>query len=331
MKYNTTYKQLISLKDSVKEIERITNEIIKFYKSKISMTEVIAPIFLEEDNNMLIDYSLVSRPVTLDLGDNYKIARLLQSHSNWLRSMVNRFELGPNEGLFSRGSFIWRDLPESPVSSTIRNEITFQYVVPKEHDLDELLESATLELYDLVKTLASDITKKYNIKDIYPEHVSFVTSQMLENEMPNMSFKEREVSFVIDEEAYILQQAGVKLHSGKIHSYIPPQIYDLKRFNQIILKDRINTDNIKVGSVSIIADGVQLSDQLSQYSLTSLKAQKFYSELLNKEDNKIIEVKINISRLAMALLAKGHIAETQSGVISDESNIIRMRYKLDKY
>lgn len=331
MKYNTTYKQIVPLKETIKEIEHITNEIIKFYKSKISMAEVIAPVFLEENDDKLIDYTLVSRPITLDLGENYKIARMMQSHSNWLRSMVHRLNLTPNEGLFSKGSFVWRDLPESPVSSTIRNEITFQYVISKDRDLDEMLESATLELYDLIKTLSSDIASKYQIKDIYPEQINFVTTQMLENEMPNMSFKEREVSFVIDEEAYVLQHAGVKLHSGKIHTYIPPQIYDLKRFNQIVLKDRVNTDDIKVASVSVIADGVQLSDQLSQYNLNSIKSQKFYSELMDKNDFKIIEVKINISRLAMALLAKGHIAETQSGVISDESNIIKMRYKLDKY
>lgn len=331
MKYNTTYKQIIPLKETVKEIENIKNEIINFYNSKVILTEVISPLFLEEDNDLIIDYSLVSRDVTLDLGEQYKIAKLLQSHTNWLRSMVNRFNLKANEGLFSLGSFIWRDLPESPVSSTIRNELTIQFVLQENQDIQETLDATTVELYDLIKTLAHDIEMKYDIEDIYPKSINFVTTQMLENEMPNLTFKEREVSFIIDEEAYVLSQAGTKLHSGKIHTFIPPQLYDLKKFNQLVLKDRVNTDDIKVASIAILADGIQLSDQLSQYGYNHIKTKQFYSELMNKKGSKTIEIKINLTRLAMALMAKGHIAETQAGVISEESNIIKTRHKLDKY
>ena len=330
MKYNTTYRQLISLKDTIIEIHDIKRKLVKHYENKYKLIELMPPLFLEEGDEKLIDYSVVSRGVALDLGHSYKVASILQSHTNWLRSMIERLEIKENEGVYSEGSFVWRDLPESPVSTTLRNEITIQAKIPAGTDYDEFSKEAAMELYDCIWAIANDIQQKFGVENIYPESADFTTSQLLENEMPHITPKEREISLCIDEEAFILTGAGRKMHSGKTHTFIPPQLYDLNNFHQLIFNDRINTNPIKVASVSILSNGIQLSDQLSQYGMNQLKSWEFYDNLI-KQEEKILEIKINIPRIAMALLAKGHIAEVQAGVISEESNIIRLRHKLDKY
>lgn len=330
MKYNTTYKQLLSLKETLKWIERFKNKIVTHYDGLFSLIEVNPPVFVEEDSEMAIDFNFISRDVTIDLGDSYKIARLFQSHSNWARDLIARLKMNDNEGVRFYAPTIWRDIHESPTSTTVRQEMTFQFKLNVDIDFNDYLKDMARDFYKLLIEMLDEVQKETGITHQYPRDIKFISAQQLENEFSDLTFKEREIEALIEEEAYVFANAGKTLHSGKIHTFIPPQLYDLNNFYQIVLKDRINTDTIKVASVAMLSSGEQLADQLTMYDLSNLKAKNFYKELINREE-KIMEVKINLPRLAMALLAKGHIAETQSGIISDESNTIKQRYKLEKF
>lgn len=330
MKYNTTYKQLISLKDSIKWIEKFRKTLDTHFSSLYSLSEVIPPVFLDEGNEMIVDFSNLTREVTLDLGDSYKVARILQSHTNWGRDLIHRIKLEENEGIKFFGTTIWRDSPESPVSTTVREELTYMFKVSKENEIKDVLKNLTKDLYQLIYVLLEQVKKEAKLDHQYPKQIKFVTAQQLENELPNLSFKEREIEALIEEEAYVFANPGKTLHSGKVHTFIPSELYDLNNFYQIVLKDRVNTDTIKVASVSVLASGELLKDQLALYDNAQQKAKTFYKDLMGREEN-IVEIKINLPRLAMALLAKGHIAEVQSGIISDESNSIKQRHKLEKY
>lgn len=330
MKFNTTYKPVIGLKDTIKILEYIKKSLSNFYHKKFKLIELDAPLFFEEDDENTIDFSQVTRDVTLDLGDTYQVAKIPLTHSNWLRNLIDRLELNDNEGLQIHEKYIWRDLVESPISTTVKNEITIQVKLKENQGQKLFLQEIVDELYSRFFQLAEDIAEKYNVKNIYPHSAAFITSQMLENEMINSSPKEREESFALDEEAFILSSAGKRMYSGKIHTFIPPQLYDLDNFHQIVFKDRVNMGVLKVASVAFLASGDTLKQQLFSYSLEELKAIDFYKKLIEQR-KKILEIKINLPRLAMALLGKGHICEVQPGIISNESNIIKQRYKIEKY
>lgn len=321
---------MISLKDSIKWIERIKKKLTNHYDEIFKLIEVIPPMFIEEDSDMVADLSPVSREVTIDLGDSYKVARLLQSHTNFGRDLINKIKLDEDEGVKFLGSTIWRDLPESPKSTTVRQELTFQIRINNEIEFEPYLKDLTQDAYSVIYSLLGEIQKEAGINHQYPRKVGFISSQQLENELPNMSFRERERETVIEEEAYVLVNAGKTLHSGKVHTFITPELYDLNNFYQIVLKDRVNSDTIKVASIALLSSGQQLADQLSLYDMSNLKSTQFYKDLIGNE-NKIVEIRFNLPRLAMAVLAKGHIAEVQAGIISDESNTLKQRYKLEKY
>ena len=329
MRFNSTYKQTIKLKDTIKEIESIKKIIINFYNRKFSLISVDLPTLLEENDERLIDYSLTSRPVTVDLGDEYKISKLVQTHSNLLRDMIMRLKLNTLEGLYTSSNYIWRDLPDQTTSSIVKNQITFQFKLPPAQINDEL-QKTTLELYDLIYSLADDLANKYELENIYPDKILSFDSQYLEKEMPNFLPNERETKTILGYNGFILKSPGKLLHSGKRHELIPPEIYDLKNHNYILLKDRVNSETLNVASIAILSSGKQLEDQLALYDASDNLAKDFYKNLIN-ETEKIIEVKINIPSLCMAILAKGHISEVQSGVFSEEALNINQKNKIETY
>lgn len=192
----------------------------------------------------------------------------------------------------------------------------------------QLTRDLSKKVYQIIYDLAIDVQKQYHINNIYNKHAEYITAQMLEHELPNQTPKNREIEFAIQKESYILESAGMKLLSGKHHSSIPPFLYDIKNSYQIILKDRVNYLPLKVASVSILANGNTLKDQLILNNYEKFLSTNFYNDLIQKQ-YKIIEIKINIPRLMMGLLAKGHIAEVQAGIISNEINQIKDRFDLE--
>lgn len=329
MKYNTTYTPKLNLKETIFAIAKYKTQLVQEINKMFNFTELTPPVALEEENELLVFDRVATRQCSFDTGTEYKVATLLLSHTNWLRQMMDRLNPDYNTGLFCYGSFIWRDLEESATSTIIKDEYTFQVKLDNNDATQEKSKKIAQEIYAIIFKLAQDVFKNHGIENIYPERATFVTSQMLENEFPHEFMKQREIEFALEQEAYILAAAGEKMYSGKIHSSIPPYLYDLKHFYQLVLRERNNNDVLKVGSVAILASGDLLRDQTNMHGVNQLLTLGFYDKISKINDYKIVEIKINISRLMMAILAKGHIAEVQAGALSSAAKVVRDKYGIE--
>jgi len=85
---------------------------------------------------------------------------------------------------------------------------------------------------------------------------------------------------------------------------------------------------MRVASISEVISGQKLADQLKVYKETKYLELNHYMELI-KQEKKVIEIKVNIPRLAMVILEKGHIAEVQAGTTNSEVEHIKERYKVE--
>lgn len=327
MKYNTTYTPKISLKDTILLTDEVRKKIIKYFESNYNLVNIMVPAYMPEDDELLLNFDEVTRGISFDTSKEYRVGRLVLTSSNYLRKMVRKLELKTNEGLITEGSFVWRDLDESPVLTPEKHEITIQFVAA---DKNDVAKQVAKQIYNVILEIAEDFKSRYKIKNIYPEHLPVISAQSLENEYPDKTPKNREIEVILEHDAFLFKNPGARLLTGHIHTSIPPVIYDLDDFYQIVLKDRINTYVLKVASVATIATGKKLSEQLSTFGLNDLKQMKVISSIIEDETN-IIEVKFNLPRLMMALLGKGHIAEVQPGVYSDEEKTIKSRYKIETY
>ncbi len=327
MKYNTTYSSLLDLKTTIYAIDNIKQKLISKIRELCDFITVNPPLFLSEDSELLIDIENLTRSISFDTLYEYRVGTLTLSHTNWMRNLIDRLNLNANEGLMSESMLIWRDIEESPTKSITKHELIFQIKITSDDEI-AIVRNLSKQIYQIIYQLAIDVEKKYHINNIYNNTAEFITAQMLEHELPNESPKNRELEFAIQKESYILESAGMKLFSGKHHSYIQPFLYDVKNTFQIILKDRVNYLPLKVAMITILANGNTLKDQLMLNNYERLLLTNFYSDL-TKKDYKIIEIKINLPSLMMGLLAKGHIAEVQAGIISNEVNQIKEKFDLE--
>ncbi len=328
MRYNTTYTPKMTLKQTIKAIDKFKKEIIAEIHAMYSFTNVDPPLFLPENSELLLSLDNVTRSISFDFGDNYQVGTFLLSHSNWARNLLSKLDFQDGEGLTMDATTIWRDLPNNMISTSAKEEMTFQVRIDDEEKAEQLVHDLSQDIYEIFYNLANKAKKEFDIENVFPSFADYIPAQILENEMPNESTHQREIETALVKGAFILSKPGTRLFSSKVHSYLPPTLYDLNNFNIIVVKDRVNGEVLKIASIALMANGQQLSDQLGKYNLKEKQAIKFYSDLV-KQEYKVIEIKINMPKLMMGLLGKGHIGEVQSGIVSKDVKTVSERYKVD--
>lgn len=330
MKFNTTYISTISLKNTIKELAFIKDELIQFLKTEYNLINISIPLFLGENDEKLIDLQSISRDLTVDFAYENKLGRFLFSPTNYMRNLINKLKLDFEEGIIGEGKFIFRDILQSPVTSIVKDEIVAQIKYPNFNSAEQAVKDFLFKFYDKIYLLAQKMHQKYNVSNLIEKKPYFVSAQALEIENPNQNFKEREISFSLEKHAFWLVAPGKVLYSGHIHTSLPLSLYDIKNFYQLVLHDRVNSGVIKPVQIGILANGVQLSDQLKLYNQPKYQAYRFYKKLMS-EEFKVIEIRINIPRIAMAILGKGHLFEVQPGVISEEAKTIIQKFNVENY
>ncbi len=186
------------------------------------------------------------------------------------------------------------------------------------------------ELYKYINTLEVDLSKKYSFPPVMHKKINIISAQTLESEFPTLEPKNREKNIINELNSFVLKNSGDNLFSGLRHSDVPVEIYAQKNHYEIMIKNIANSESVKVASVSQVVSGLLLEDQLAINHKSYLKESVYYADIIKNNYN-IIEIKIDIDKLMLSLLQKGHISEVQAEVTSNESKIIETRYKIEKF
>ena len=328
MKFNSTYTSKRTLRESVIDVSLIRDELISHIKKTFNSVYIASPLFLDEESELLIESPEVTRSIHFDESEEYRVNEMLLSNSNWLRSIVEKMELKDFESVYTETQSILRDIVQIPSQPIGNNELCVQIKLPKDEDFKKYVKDLTMEIYDLFYSIIEKFSIKYQETNIYPESAKMFSAQYLETEMSNLPPQQKEMNKLMDEEAILFAAAGAKMFSNKVHRTINPAVYDLKNYYEILFKDDINNDVVNVCSIAVMANGQTLEDQVRYYKVGSILEKDFYSKLAKQED-KVVELKINISKLAMIILKKGHIGEVQAGVVSKETKIISSKNKIE--
>ncbi len=329
MKFNLTYSQKINLRETLKWNNHIEKVIWNWAQKKFNLSNISIPLYQPEDSSLLTTNLNVSRNITFDSVFENRTFSFNNLPSNILRFQMNKMNYKEGEGLITKFTKIRRDIEEDPIKSLSRDEIVFQFIVSKDKSI-KIIDDISQDIYKIIYSIADEISAKHKIRNILPKELKNITSQQLANEYPNFSIDGRMETFIMETEAFILKGAGVKQFSGQRDKFIEPEIYDLIHHNEIYFRDRVNNAPIHIATISRLASGEELDDQLQKYSKTELKQYDFYSRLI-KDKNKIIEISVSVPAISMVLLNKAHISETQSGVYTDEALTLENKYKVEVF
>ncbi|MCK5807191.1 MAG: hypothetical protein KAG91_02230 [Mycoplasmataceae bacterium] len=329
MKYNTTYEQKINLKDTLTILDDFRETLISSFKKRYKMLRLISPSFLEEWDERRV-MTTDSRPISFDFGNDNNTGAMILDHSNWLREKVIDIDTSVNEGFYIEVNNIARDKFQTPTDSINNNNMIFAIRIADDANIEEAIRKELSIVTELINKKISSLMEKYPFLNTLPDHISTIDCQTMENEYPSLSFNEREDEFVNELKAFYMKNPGVKLYSGHRHKEIASETYHQQHIYQLLLMDYVNSNAINVCSVSQLATGTILNDQLSIFGKNSFKEFDYYAKII-KSDYNILEVKIDIGKLIMVMLEKGHISEVIPSVISNEAKTISTRYKINKY
>ena len=189
-------------------------------------------------------------------------------------------------------------------------------IAPRERTV-ETLRDAVEKIVDAICSTEKTMRAMFPKLALLPEtdpHVTFVTTQELEDLYPDLSSKERENAFVKEHPTTFLMQIGAPLRSGKPHDGRAPDYDDWSLNGDLLFWNHTLEQAYEVSSMGIRVDAETLDRQLTAAGCDERRDLPFHKALLAGELPQTMGGGIGQSRLCMLLLGSAHIGEVQSSI-----------------
>ncbi len=307
---------------------RETERAIKFIKdtfqheiiAALNLQRISAPLFVRPETGLNDNLNGVERPVSFDApcigGANLEIVHSL---AKWKRMTLGRYGFNAGEGLYTDMNAIRRDEEVDNLHSMYVDQWDWEAVIAKADRTEQTLKSYVQRIYAAMKSTQSRVCQKYSgIKNNFPEEITFVTTQELEDMYSELDPKERENALLREKKAVFLMQIGKELKSGQKHDGRAPDYDDWELNGDILLYYPLMDIAYELSSMGIRVDEDSLAAQIKAAGCEDRLELEFHKKLLNKELPYTIGGGIGQSRLCMFMLGKAHIGEVQSSVWPDE-------------
>ncbi len=307
---------------------RETERAIKFIKdtfqheiiSALNLQRISAPLFVRPETGLNDNLNGVERPVAFDapcIGG--ATLEIVHSLAKWKRMTLGRYGFGAGEGLYTDMNAIRRDEEVDNLHSMYVDQWDWEAVINKSERTVDTLKSYVKRIYTAMKSTQSRVCQNYKmIENNFPEEITFITTQELEDMYPDLDPKERENKLLREKKAVFLMQIGKELKSGKKHDGRAPDYDDWELNGDIIVYYPLLDMAYELSSMGIRVDEDSLVSQIKIAGCEERLELDFHKKLVNKELPYTIGGGIGQSRLCMFMLGKAHIGEVQASVWPDE-------------
>ena len=307
---------------------RETERAIKFIKdtfqheiiAALNLQRISAPLFVRPETGLNDNLNGVERPVSFDapcIGG--ATLEIVHSLAKWKRMTLGRYDFEPGEGLYTDMNAIRRDEEVDNLHSMYVDQWDWEAVINKSDRTIDTLKDFVQKIYTAMKSTQSRVCQKYKaIENNFPEEITFITTQELEDMYPDLEPKERENKLLREKKAVFLMQIGKDLKSGKKHDGRAPDYDDWELNGDIIIYYPLLDMAYELSSMGIRVDEDSLVAQIKASGCEDRLELDFHKKLLNKELPYTIGGGIGQSRLCMFMLGKAHIGEVQASVWPDD-------------
>ncbi len=258
--------------------------------------------------------------MAFELKEGGRQAEIVHSLAKWKRSALKRYGFGPGEGLYTDMNAIRRDEETDNIHSIYVDQWDWEKVITRDERNRETLEQTVRSVYKALKITEEYMAYEYDyIGHVLPEHITFITSQELEDAYPGTTSKEREYRAARRYGAVFIEQIGKTLRSGERHDNRAPDYDDWELNGDIIVYYPVLDIALELSSMGVRVDEEALSRQLEAAGCEERKELDFQKALLNGELPYTIGGGIGQSRICMFFLRKAHIGEVQSSLWPEET------------
>ena len=309
----------LSLLETQKAIKDCKDTFISELSLALNLSRVSAPLFVLKDSGLNDNLNGVERPVAFDIKQSGKIAEVVHSLAKWKRFALKKYGFEMGTGLYTDMNAIRRDETVDNIHSIYVDQWDWEKVISKEQRTLDYLKDTVKKIYKVIKSASEKVCAKYSLAPPeLPDEISFVTTQQLEDEYPDLTSAERENVVAKKYGAVFIMQIGGKLKSGKKHDGRAPDYDDWKLNGDIFVNYPVIGRGLELSSMGIRVDRESMLAQLEAENATDRLELTFHKALVNDELPLSIGGGIGQSRLCMFILGKRHIGEVQQSVWTDE-------------
>ncbi len=297
-------------------IKQVKDYFQKALARRLNLTRVSAPLFVEKSTGINDNLNGIERPVEFDALEHPddKI-EIVQSLAKWKRMALKEYGFSYGEGLYTDMNAIRRDEETDNIHSIYVDQWDWEKIIDKDERNIDTLKTTVKLIYAALRDTERYIYSEYEeIKPILPEEITFVTSQELEDEYPDLTPKQRENTIARLKKAVFIIGIGNKLKSGERHDGRAPDYDDWSLNGDIVVYYPILDMGLELSSMGIRVDEESLKKQLIEAGCPERADLPFQKALLAGELPYTIGGGIGQSRICMFFLRKAHIGEIQSSV-----------------
>lgn len=319
------YKPLLDLKQTEKAIKVVKDFFEQSLASELRLRRVTAPLFVLKGTGINDDLNGVERPVAFPIKDmNESCAEVVHSLAKWKRMMLADYGIEQGYGLYTDMNAIRPDEELDNIHSLYVDQWDWERVISREQRDVNFLKSIVKGIYSTMKRAEYIVYENFkNITPSLPDEISFIHSEELLEQYPDLSPKERENKAAEKYGAVFIIGIGGELSNGAIHDgrapdyddWSTPTVNGFKGLNgDIVVWNSILKSSFELSSMGIRVDKEALLRQLKIRNAENRKDLLFHKRLLNGELPLSIGGGIGQSRLCMFYLKKAHIGEIQASI-----------------
>ncbi|MBO4112397.1 aspartate--ammonia ligase [Streptococcus sp. 32226D021BW] len=311
------------------EISFVKNTFTQYLKDKLEIVEVQGPILSRVGDGMQDNLSGVENAVTVNVklipDATYEVVHSL---AKWKRHTLARFGFNEGEGLFVHMKALRPDEDSlDPIHSVYVDQWDWEKVIPDGRRNLAYLKETVEQIYKAIRLTELAVEARYDIESVLPKKITFIHTEDLVKNFPDLTPKERENVVAKEYGAVFLIGIGGELADGKPHDGRAPDYDDWTSPSEVGYKG-LNGDilvwNEALGSAFELSSmGIRVDEEAlkRQVAITGDEDRlefDWHRALLNGLFPLSIGGGIGQSRLAMFLLRKKHIGEVQSSVWPQE-------------
>ncbi len=309
------YNPVLDLRDTEIAIKLVKDFFETELARQLNLTRVSAPIMVTPESGLNDNLNGVERPVSFDVLETGQQAEIVHSLAKWKRQALKTYGFKPGEGLYTDMNAIRRDEETDNIHSIFVDQWDWERIITPDERNEAFLRQIVEKIYLTLRKTEGYVCAHYpHIKPELPDHITFVTTQELEDRYPDKTGKEREYLAAREYGAVFLMGVGGALKSGAIHDGRAPDYDDWNLNGDILLYDPLLDISLEVSSMGIRVNPEVLRKQLAIRGCQERAELPFQKALLNGELPQTIGGGIGQSRMCVYLLRKAHVGEVQASL-----------------
>lgn len=188
------YKSALDLHETQIAIKKVKDHFQSSLSKQLNLARVTAPLFVDPKTGLNDNLNGVERPVSFDIKEmDGRECEIVHSLAKWKRMALERYGFVYGEGLYTDMNAIRRDEVTDNLHSVFVDQWDWEKVINYEERNEETLKSVVEKVYSALKRTEKFMASEYDyIKPMLPDHITFITTQELEDKYPDLPPPEKE-------------------------------------------------------------------------------------------------------------------------------------------